>query len=122
MKNRLFKKIIPYIVLLGVILYSYLNEANNDNKIDVYKKMGFVTQGTIIKYNTTGSGTSISYYVKYLYYVNGKEYIKNKKISLFNANIYDASKFIGKKYKVYYNKVNPNEAFIDLKKECLVLK
>jgi len=117
MENRLFKKVIPYIVLLGIILYSYLNEINNNNKIDAYNEMGFVTQGTVIKYNTTGSGVSISYYVKYLYYVNDKEYIKSKKISLSNANIYDASKFIGKKYKVYYNEDNPNEAFIDLKKE-----
>jgi hypothetical protein len=117
MKKNLLKKSIPYIILLGVIIYSYFNEINNNKKIDIFKKKGSITQGTIIKYNTTGAGVSVSYYLKYSYYVNNKEYKKSEKISLSNVNIYDASKFIGKKYKVYYNKYNPKEAYIDLKHE-----
>ena len=115
MKKDLFKKSIPYIVLLGVIIYSYFNEINNNKKIDTFKSNGSITQGTIIKYNTTGAGVNVNYYLIYSYHINDKEYIKSKNISLSNVNI--ASKFIGKKYKVYYNKDNPKDAYIDLKRE-----
>ncbi|HEX9826439.1 MAG TPA: DUF3592 domain-containing protein [Flavobacteriaceae bacterium] len=107
-----------YLIWIGIIvilIISYIKWQEKQANIRELSKNNLITIGKIIDHRVTG--LSENFYVKYEYTINGITYTKEVNYSDKFRNCYFDRKCIGKKFIVYYDKNNPDNAVIDFENE-----
>lgn len=108
-------KKIQWLIVVLIVGFSLFKTIKKNDREELFREHGWSTIGTITGHNM--SGKAETYYVKYTYSVDGKTYNKNVNYSGDFIDCYKMGKCIGRKFVVYYNKENPEEAYIDFKDE-----
>ena len=112
MDKNVLKKIAPYLILVFIAIFGYYSDKKTEKKIKKYKTEKSIAVGTISEYVSIGGGSNSKIYIQFHYKVKGIEYKSSK-----SKGFGDCRNCEEKKYKVYYNKENPKEAYIDMKHE-----
>lgn len=105
------KRKFQLIILFVVLCFSVYKTINKSDKKELYKSQDNYVIGEIINHKVTG--LSETYYVTFKYSVSGKNYTKSTNYSKKFVDCYKTRDCIGKKFKVYYNNNDPDEAYID---------
>jgi|SRR5690606_25486151 len=114
--SRIFKDSRIQLVLVVLILgFFYFRTLNKNKKINTFKNKNSYTIGEIIDQNI--SGFNENFYVKFIYEVNGKRYTESVDNPYEFRDCYKTRECIGKKFVVYFNPDNPEEAYIDFDDE-----
>ncbi|MCX2744925.1 hypothetical protein OO013_13665 [Mangrovivirga sp. M17] len=112
--RKQIKRIISFI-FIAIMLFFISSELINDyrSKQDIEENFA-TTEGEIIDYYIVGTDSP---YLKYQYMVDGKSYKKSTSVFSAFMGCEKSKECLGRKFVVYYSKVNPLNSKIDLKQE-----
>jgi hypothetical protein len=109
--KRLLFELTLAVILTGVALFAWTNNYKNNQQIEEFKEQ---TVGQIADYEIVGP---YNHYLTYSFVVNSQTYqnrvIPNKTFK----NCHKTKECVGRKFKVYYSRLDPNKSRIDLTSE-----
>lgn len=105
-------QLIVIAVVIGFSIFKTIGEKSENNSL---KGDGTYTIAKIINHSVIGYAEA--YYVEYEFFVNNKKYVKSVNYSRKFIDCYKTKECIGRKFVVYYNRENPDEAYVDFNDE-----
>ena len=101
-------------MVIVFVLAAYFH-IESRNKIRIIEKNSVITTGEIINHRTKGANSQ--YLIKYFYIVDNQTYTKEINYTTKFVTCYRTRDCIGKRFAVYYDRNNPENAIIDFENE-----